>query len=422
MASLAELPELVGFFSYSRSDDEHSGRALSQLRGRIHDELRLQLGRDVRLWQDTAAIPHGTLWEHEIKRAISESAFFIPIVTPSAVTSPHCKFEFEAFLKRESELLRNDLVFPILYIRVPALRNEQQAHRDDVLNTIRARQYADWTKIRQDDVGSSTVGKQIERLCEDIVEALCKSWASPEERRRKEETESRHRAEQGEFGIATTHIVSGGFSATSSPISSLRVPDGWFTSGSKPEQYDMGVDSQFAGSAAMIRCKYAEDDPAYIAMEKGFGTLMQSILADEFRGKRLRLGAELKTDNVAGASTIWLRVDSPEQTLRLDNMERRKRDGALEGTVDWTPREIVLDISEEAESIHFGFYQRGTGTTWARNFSFQQVDQKVPETSRMKYLDKATNLNFSSSTTKSSSNEDESSLPGRKPSGLGQES
>jgi hypothetical protein len=48
----------------------------------------LQLGRNVRLWQDTAAIPDGALWADEIKRAISESAFFIPIVTPSAVGSP----------------------------------------------------------------------------------------------------------------------------------------------------------------------------------------------------------------------------------------------------------------------------------------------------------------------------------------------
>src|SRR5271168_743285 len=106
MSSLAELPELVGFFSYSRRDDEHSGGALSRLRGRIYDELRLQLGRDVRLWQDTEAIPHGTLWADKINSAIAESVFFIPIVTPSAVASENCKFEFESFLKREVELDR----------------------------------------------------------------------------------------------------------------------------------------------------------------------------------------------------------------------------------------------------------------------------------------------------------------------------
>ncbi|MGB8631581.1 MAG: toll/interleukin-1 receptor domain-containing protein, partial [Xanthobacteraceae bacterium] len=102
MSSLADLPDLVGFFSYSRRDDEHSLGALSRLRARIQSELRLQMGRDFRLWQDTAAIPEGALWENEIKRAISESVFFIPIVTPSAVGSAQCRFEFKAFLERET--------------------------------------------------------------------------------------------------------------------------------------------------------------------------------------------------------------------------------------------------------------------------------------------------------------------------------
>jgi hypothetical protein len=52
MSSLADLPDLVGFFSYSRSDDDHSDGALSLLRERIRKELRMQLGRELRLWQD----------------------------------------------------------------------------------------------------------------------------------------------------------------------------------------------------------------------------------------------------------------------------------------------------------------------------------------------------------------------------------
>ena len=143
MSSLADLQDLVGFFSYSRSDDEHSANALSLLRKRIRGELRAQLGRDLRLWQDTEAIPLGTLWEGEIKKAIAESAFFIPIITPSAVNSSYCRMEFEAFLDRESKLQRDDLVFPILYIRVPALADENQRRHDDVLKIIHGRQYAD---------------------------------------------------------------------------------------------------------------------------------------------------------------------------------------------------------------------------------------------------------------------------------------
>jgi formylglycine-generating enzyme required for sulfatase activity len=194
MSSLADLPDLVGFFSYARSDDDNSDKALSVLRRRIRSELRLQLGRELRLWQDTEAIPFGALWADKIDKGIAESAFFIPIVTPSAVKSEYCRTEFEAFLTRERELGRDDVVFPILYIRVPALANEDQRGRDNVLKIIHVRQYADWTKIRLDDVASPDVRKQIARFCTDIVNALRKTCESPEERQRKEE--ERRRADE----------------------------------------------------------------------------------------------------------------------------------------------------------------------------------------------------------------------------------
>ena len=91
MSSLADAPDLVGFFSYSREDDEGSGGKLSKLRERIQEELRSQLGRtraDFRLWQDKVAIAHGELWEGTIKKGISESVFFIPIITPLLSEAP----------------------------------------------------------------------------------------------------------------------------------------------------------------------------------------------------------------------------------------------------------------------------------------------------------------------------------------------
>ena len=100
MSSLAELPELAGFFSYSREDDEAFKGTLSALRDGIQRELSAQLGRSkrtFRLWQDQTAIAPGKLWESEIKTAIDESFFFIPIVTPRSVSSKYCKFEFERF-------------------------------------------------------------------------------------------------------------------------------------------------------------------------------------------------------------------------------------------------------------------------------------------------------------------------------------
>jgi len=101
MSSLAKLPDLVGFFSYSREDDEGSRGALSALRDAIQAELSAQLGRahaDFRVWQDKSAIPLGTLWENQITQGINQSVFFVPIVTPRALRSQHCAFEFRSFL------------------------------------------------------------------------------------------------------------------------------------------------------------------------------------------------------------------------------------------------------------------------------------------------------------------------------------
>lgn len=198
MSSLAELPEVIGFFSYSREDDEDSHGALTTLRGRIQGELRGQLGRTARtfrLWQDKEAIASGTLWEGEIKNAVAQSVFFILIITPTVVASPYCKFELDSFLAREAVLGRDDLVFPILYIDVPALGDSTRRRNDPVLSLIAKRQYANWREFRHLDANSTEVKRQIERFCTHIRDALYRSWISPEERKMQEEAAARRLAD-----------------------------------------------------------------------------------------------------------------------------------------------------------------------------------------------------------------------------------
>jgi formylglycine-generating enzyme required for sulfatase activity len=198
MSSLADLPELVGFFSYSREDDEDSYGALSALRDRIQRELRAQLGRSMRtfrLWQDKEAIAAGKVWESEIKAAVSQSVFFIPIITPTVVGSQYCRFELEAFLAREAALGRDDLVFPILYIRVLALEDSAHLQKDPVLSIIAKRQYVDRREFRLRDVNSTEVKEAVERLCANICDALRRPSLSPEEGKAQEEAAALQQAE-----------------------------------------------------------------------------------------------------------------------------------------------------------------------------------------------------------------------------------
>jgi TIR domain/Jacalin-like lectin domain len=205
LSSLADLPEIIGFFSYSRDDDTDSIGALSALRGRIQRELRGRLGRtraNFRLWQDTAAIPQGALWEDEIKSAIAQSVFFIPIITPTTIRSPHCKHEFELFLAREAELGRRNLIFPLLYIRVPELENERQWRQDEVLNVVGTRQYLDWQERRYLDVNSTEVAVRIGRFCSNIYDALQQPQAGAADASRNDPPRVKQKGEEGAQPLA----------------------------------------------------------------------------------------------------------------------------------------------------------------------------------------------------------------------------
>ena len=198
--SLADAPELIGFFSYSREDDDDSHGALSALRDAIQRELRGQLGRlrqQLRLWQDKEAIAPGRLWEKEIRAAVEQAVFFIPIITPTAVKSRHCQIEFDAFLERERQLGRSDLVFPLLYIRVPELEDEARWRNHPVLSVIGARQWVDWRPLRLRPIDDFRVRETVDQFCGKIVEALTAPTPTPSEleRQRREAAETREREE-----------------------------------------------------------------------------------------------------------------------------------------------------------------------------------------------------------------------------------
>lgn len=217
MSTLAELTEIVGFFSYSREDDEAYKGRLSALREAIQQELGAQLGRSkatFRLWQDKAAIAPGKLWETEINNAVTQSAFFIPIVTPRMVNSRYCQFEFDAFQSREKVLARSDLIFPILYVPVAALQDEAQWRDHPVLSVIGKRQYVDWQLFRYSDVQSPAQLEAIAQFCATIADALRQPARSTDERRRQQQTNSKSRQK-----------ISGSYQAAERSSGSYRAPD-----------------------------------------------------------------------------------------------------------------------------------------------------------------------------------------------------
>jgi hypothetical protein len=197
-----------------------------------------------------------------------------------------------------------------------------------------------------------------------------------------------------QFGMANWNMLSARIDRASSNEETL--PDGWFKAGKSPQLYDARIDQQ-NGSTVLIAAK---TELLHEVRGDDFCTVMQSVDAELFKSKRVRLAGELRTKEAGTGATIWFRVDGAKGTLLFDNLELQRPHGPLVGTQEWTERSVVFDIPEEALSLHYGFFLKGTGKCWSRKFSLNEVDGSVPLSSRKgPVLPRPTNLDFGRSTT-----------------------
>ncbi len=78
---------------------------------------------------------------------------------------------------------------------------------------------------------------------------------------------------------------------------------------------------------------------------------MQSISAENYLDKRLRLSGFIKSKDVNGWSGMWMRIDGDNgKQLGFDNMQTRP----IKGTTDWKQYEIVLDVPANSKTINYG--------------------------------------------------------------------
>jgi hypothetical protein len=165
------------------------------------------------------------------------------------------------------------------------------------------------------------------------------------------------------------------------------VPRGWYLAGTKPAEYEAGVDP------GQI---YRGHDSAFLKSKRpsvdGFGTLMQGINAEQYKGNTVRLSALVKSEEVTGWAGLWMRVDKGAEPLAFDNMQKRP----IIGTTGWQRYYVVLDVPKDATNIAFGILLSGPGQVWLNNTRFEIVGLDVPATgaSQKTLPDKPVNLEF----------------------------
>lgn len=147
-----------------------------------------------------------------------------------------------------------------------------------------------------------------------------------------------------------------------------QAPAAWLLDGSDAERYRLRLDRDVARSGeASLRLEARGN-----RRTREWAVAVQMLDASVFRGKKVRLSGWLRTDD-AGSGHLWMRIDGiiegEAALIAVDNMEKR----FLEGTRDWTAREVVLEVPPESVTILFGVMITGDGAVWADDLEIEEA-------------------------------------------------
>ncbi|HEY5005351.1 MAG TPA: bifunctional nuclease domain-containing protein, partial [Ktedonobacteraceae bacterium] len=101
----------------------------------------------------------------------------------------------------------------------------------------------------------------------------------------------------------------------------------------------------------------------------------EGFLADNYLGKRLRLHAYAKTDDVKHV-TVVVELNGSREALRLRSVSTP----IIRGTTDWTKYEIIFDVPNDTAFIKFSLHMMGAGQMWLDKIDFEEVDSSMPLT------------------------------------------
>jgi hypothetical protein len=112
------------------------------------------------------------------------------------------------------------------------------------------------------------------------------------------------------------------------------------------------------------------------AQEGQYGTWVRVVSAREYAGHRIRVSGFTKTDGATARAELWARVQAKDSA----------GDGAglgghwehLPAASEWTRREIVLEVPEEASVINYGVGRTGPGRLWFDALALEIVGDDVP--------------------------------------------
>jgi hypothetical protein len=158
--------ELLGFWSYVHADDETEMGRVVQLARDIVSNYEALRAESIKLFLSRDDLHWGDSWRGEINDALTNVAFFVPILTPRWFHSAECRREFQYFVDRASRLGVSQLIMPILYIDVAALHED--VVEDPIVATLKDIQWQPWTDLRFKERSSEEYRRAVSLLAEEM--------------------------------------------------------------------------------------------------------------------------------------------------------------------------------------------------------------------------------------------------------------
>jgi len=158
----------MGFWSYVHRDDDADMGRVAQLARDIVEGYEALTAEKIQLFLDRDDMHWGDLWRDRVDDALSNVAFFIPVITPRYFKSAECRREFQFFYERADRLGITKLVMPILYIDVKQLRVEGSAD-DPIMKLIKEVHWEEWTPFRMKERESEAYRTAVDHLANELV-------------------------------------------------------------------------------------------------------------------------------------------------------------------------------------------------------------------------------------------------------------
>lgn len=158
-----------------------------------------------------------------------------------------------------------------------------------------------------------------------------------------------------------------------SPQATPKAVRGWATNCRDSRDYDFGVDQEMQRQGLPSAYIVSKTDNG-----RDFALVFNDLSATDYVGKRMKLSAFLKTQDVADWAAIFMRVDGVNKVLGFDNMEDRP----VKGTQDWKEYSVVLDVPKEAKQLRVGAMLAGNGKVWINSVKFEPAAPDTPVTQK----------------------------------------